>query len=229
MLFSNRPPTQIPPLVIKSNLTYESIKRVEFIKFLGVYFDQNLTFKKHISLVTSRLASLSSLFYRLKDTIPEFALKCIYNAHVSSILNYCNVIWANTFHTHLIPLIRIQKRIIRNIARTDFFAHTQPLFTRLKILNIEAIGKQHLAIYFFKNRDNIIAPLTANHNYPTRSRNVLRPAIHRNTLYEKSFLYKAPQYWNQLRVHFPPDIMNDITLTQFKKRVKIMLLQSDDA
>ena len=223
MLFSNRQPTIIPPLVIKSAYTYDVIQRVDCIKFLGVHYDPNLTFKKHIAHVTSRLASLSSLFYRLRDIIPEFALKCMYHAHVSSILNYCNVIWSNTFDTHLLPLIRIQKRIIRNIARADFLAHTRPIFNRLKILDIESITKQHLAIYFFKNRDNIMPPLLANHNYPTRARNLLRPARHNHTLYEKSFIYKAPQYWNTLNPHFSLDTVNNLTENQFKREIKLFL------
>ena len=224
VLFSNRPPANLPPLVIKSSFTYDPIKRVEFIKFLGVYFDHTLTFKHHISHITSRLASLSSLFYRVKDFAPEFALKSMYHAHVSTILNYCNIIWSNTFDSHLLPLIRIQKRIVRNIVRADFLAHTRPIFNRLKILDFNGTRKQHLALYFFKNRVNIIHPLLANHNYPTRARNVLRPPIHNNTLFEKSFIYKAPQFWNSVSDRFPLDTLDNISESQFKRQMKLLLL-----
>ena len=224
MIFSNRPPTNTPPLVIKSLLTYEVIQRVNVFKFLGVYYDHNLNFKAHISHVTSRLASLSSLFYRLKDSVPEFVLKCIYHAHVSTVLNYCNAIWSNTFDSHLLPLIRIQKRIIRNIVRADFLAHTRPIFYRLKILDIEGLRNLNLAIFFFKNHNHLTQPLLANHNYPTRSRNILRPAIHNNTLFEKSFIYKAPQLWNQLRHQLPCESLNNLTGSQFKREVKSVLL-----
>ena len=224
MIFSNRPPAITPPLVIKSSLTYEVVERVDIFKFLGVYYDQNLTFKSHISYVASRLASLSSLFYRLKDSVPVFVLKCIYHAHASTILNYCNVIWSNTYDTHLLPLIRIQKRIIRNIVRADFFAHTRPIFNRLKILDIDGLRNLNLAIYFFKNHHLITPHLLANHSYQTRSRNIIRPAIHNNTLFEKSFLYKAPQLWNQLGHQLPPDSLNNLTASLFKKSVKSLLL-----
>ena len=213
----------MPPLVIKSAYSYDTIQRVDCIKFLGVHYDHKLIFKNHISHTTSRLSSLSSLFYRLREIAPEFVLKCMYHAHVSSILNYCNVIWSNTFDTHLLPLIRAQKRIIRNIARADYFAHTRPIFTHLKLLDIDSIRKQHLAIYFFKNRDNIIQTLLATHNYPTRSRNILRPALHNNTLFEKSFIYKAPQYWNELNPYFPPATVNNLTDSQFKREIKLFL------
>ena len=142
-------------------------------RFLGIHYDQNLTFKAHISHLTSRLASLSSLFYRLKDSVPEFVLKCIYHAHVSTILSYCNIIWSNTFESHLLSLIRIQKRIIRNIVRADFLAHTRPIFNHLKIFDIDGLRNLNLAIYFFHNHHLLAQPLLANHNFPTRSRTFL--------------------------------------------------------
>ena len=84
VLFSNRSPSSLPPLVIKSHYTYDIIERVGEIKFLGVYYDQNLNFKRHIRYLSQRLASLSSLFYRVKDIMPQNVLKIMYHAHVSS-------------------------------------------------------------------------------------------------------------------------------------------------
>ena len=53
ILFSNVPyKLPLPPLMIKSSFNYDIIKRVPFIKFLGVFFDENVTFKKHVTQVT---------------------------------------------------------------------------------------------------------------------------------------------------------------------------------
>ena len=134
MLFSNRPPNNLPPLLIRSNFTYEEIKQIQDIKFLGVYYDPKLTFKNHCQYLTRRLASLSSLFYRIKDFTPTNVRKLLYHAHVSSILNYCNIIWANTYETHLDSLTKMQKRIIRNVTRSAFRDHTAPLFKSTGIL-----------------------------------------------------------------------------------------------
>ena len=59
VMFSNRSPKDLPPLLIKSGYSYELIQRVSEIKFLGIYYDQNLTFKKHVSYLCQRLARLS--------------------------------------------------------------------------------------------------------------------------------------------------------------------------
>ena len=68
VLFSKTHTTSLPPLVIKSNFTYEVIQRVTEVKFLGVYYDQKLTFKRHISYITSRLAIQLTLNHTLYIT-----------------------------------------------------------------------------------------------------------------------------------------------------------------
>ena len=150
-------------------------------------------------------------------------MKIMYHAHVNSLLNYCNIIWANTYDSHLTPLVRIQKRIIRNIARTDFFAHTEPLFKELRILKISDIRKFALAVYFFKHRNALEEPLRANHQYFTRHRNRLRPIVHNLTLFEKSFVYQAPRYWNEISFHFPPNTLNEMSTSKFKNLMKALL------
>ena len=220
ILFSKSAPSLLPPLVIRSGLSYEVIQRVADLKFLGVYYDQKLTFNRHITFISNRLASISSLIYRVKHIVPQYVLKKMYDAHVCSLLSYCNIIWANTYECHLKPLNLILKRIIRNIARTDFLAHTKPLFKQLRILDVENTRKLALAKYFFANREEITRIHTADHQYPTRHRHRLRPAAHNLTLFEKSFLYQAPRLWNELNPRLNLGNLDDITPTQFKVKVK---------
>ena len=223
MLFSNRPPDNLPPLLIKSNFTYEQINRVQEIKFLGVFYDPKMTFKTHCANLTTRLARTSALIYRVKDLMPTNVLKILYHAHVSSILNYCNIIWSNTYEIHLKPVIKMQKRIIRNVTRSAFREHTGPLFKQTKILPIEGIRKLSIALHVFKNQLNF-PDLLPHHEYQTRRRDRLRPPIHNNTLFEKSFLYQAPMIWNELTNILPPDVFTTMTLNAFKNRIKKHLI-----
>ena len=224
MLFSNRPPDNLPPLLIKSNFTYDVIKSTDEIKFLGVYYDPRMTFKTHCRHLTSRLARLAALLFRIKDFAPQNILKIIYHAHVSSILNYCNIIWSNTYDTHLNSVTKMQKRIIRNVTRSAFRDHTAPLFKETKILPIESIRKLSIATFIFKNQLTFPG-LLAQHDYRTRRRDRLRPPIHRTSLFEKSFLYQAPLIWNELSHLFPPDVFTHLTANSFKNRIKKHLLE----
>ena len=149
----------------------------------------------------------------------------MYHAHVGSLLMYCNVIWANVYETTLTPLVLILKRIIRNVSKSEFRAHTAPLFKNMKILDLEGSRKLSLALYFFKYKDINIPPLEANHNYPTRQRAMLRPPQHRLTQFHNSFLYQGPRLWNTLATECPRDVVEAPNINLFKRRLKRYLLK----
>ena len=225
MLFTNRTVNSLPPLVIKSHFNYDPITRVKFTKFLGVQYDADMTFKTHINNLTQRLARLAALLFRVQNLMPLFVLKNMYHAHVSSILNYCTLIWSNTYISHLDPLIKAQKRIIRLITNSEYLAHTAPLFKTMQILNIENLRKYSLALYFYKNKNVLLPHLQGHHPYGTRYRDRPRPARHSITLYQKSFIYQAPIVWNELLDSAQPNITNAQNLSIFKRKLKHYLFQ----
>ena len=221
VLFTNKRHANLSPLVIKSNYTYDIIKQVDKIKFLGVFYDFDMTFKSHINYLAQKLSRTAALFHRVKAFMPEFVLKNMYNAHVISLLNYCNIIWSNTYSSHLDVIIKLQKKVIRSITHSDYLAHTYPLFQRLNLLDIDRLRKFHLAVYFYKNR-NSLTPQNP-HHYPTRNRDRPRPERHLTTIYEKSFMYQAVKVWNEL-LDYGPNRMMSASLPSFKRHLKRFLL-----
>ena len=147
----------------------------------------------------------------------------MYYANVNSLLSYCNLIWMNTHPTVLLPLVKLQKRILRIITRSDFLAHTDPLFRNCKILKIESLKKLALALYSFKNKNNF-QHLIALHNYQTRHRNHIRTPLHSTTLFHKSFVYQGTIIWNEI-IDLYPHILTATSIDSFKRKYKINLLQ----
>ena len=223
ILFSNRHVPDLPPLTIKSNQTYEIINRVENIKFLGVFHDEKMNFNAHVTYLSQRLSRIAALLYQVRDLMPEFVLKKMYDAHVSSHLNYCNLVWANTFPTHIDPLVKAQKRIVRIITRSEFLAHTAPLFDITKMLTIEKLRKLSLGKYCFTNIDILTDNLNVHHEYNTRHRNRIRAQAHNHSLFERSFIYQGPRIWNEIQENCP-NIINSASLTIFKRKYKSYLL-----
>ena len=223
ILFSNRIVSNLPPLTIKSNYTYDVISRVKNIKFLGVFHDEHMTFKPHITYLSQRLSRIAALLYQVRDFMPEFVLHKMYNAHVSSLINYCNPVWANTFPTHVTPLVKAQKRIVRIITKSEALAHTAPLFEHSKILTIEKVRKFSLAKFCFVNIDQLNEDLNVHHHHHTRHRNRLRPISHNHSLFERSYIYQAPSIWNEILENCP-NIINAPSIASFKKKYKSYLL-----
>ena len=134
------------------------------------------------------------------------------------------MIWCNTNKTDLNAIIIIQKRLIRLITRSEFLAHTIPLFRSTKILTLENLRKLSLGIYCHNNKNNF-NHLLAQHDYLTRQRNQLRPIRHRTSHFEKSFVYQAPILWNELNATIP-NLQNINMIKKFKVLYKKLLLSS---
>ena len=64
-------------------------------------------------------------------------MRNMYFTFIYPYLIYCIEVWGNAQHTHLDPLIKIQKKSIRTITFSHYQAHTESLFERLNILDIK--------------------------------------------------------------------------------------------
>ena len=179
-----------------------------------------MSFKSHVQHLVQRLSKSSSLIYQLKEFWPTFVLKTIYNAHVASLLNYCNIIWSGACNTILLPLMRLTKRIIRNVSHSDFLAHSDPLFKEQEILNIDLLRQYHLALYFIKYKIYNDDSLQRHHGYNTRHKSNLLPPEFHTRLYRQSFLWKGIEIYNELIASPSLDLANIFTLNTLKKRLK---------
>lgn len=63
-------------------------------------------------------------------------------------LQYCTSIWAYSYPTHLLPLFPLQRKIIRLITGSDYYAHVPiPSVERFTFLKLFDINKLHIATY----------------------------------------------------------------------------------
>ena len=216
MLFSTRRIRNTPQLFIKNNNTYDTIKRVHSTKFLGIYYDEQLSFKSHISALSSKLSKLAGMFYTLHSYLPYRILRTMYNVHINSLLSYNTPIWCCNYEHNIKPLLLLQKRIIRNVTKSDYLAHSKPLFKKTNILTVHDINKFFMCSQYFKNPTKYIIPLRPHHGQNTRNNVVLRPIQHRLSLVHNSFVVQGPLNYNNI----PSHIKSLKTLTSFKKSFK---------
>ena len=219
MMFTNKVYDVLPPLIYHD----DNIRKTNRHTLLGVTYDDNMTFKTHISNLILKLSRIVSLAYRIKNLLPSYVLNTFYDAHVLPLLGYCSPIWCTTYPTHLLPLFRLQKKIIRIITNSDYFEHTQPLFKNNNILKLFDINRLLIAIYMFKLKHNTpdITNTTVQpqHNYPTRNREHFIIPAHNLTIYQHSLSYQGPKIWNAV----PQEIKTLQSLYSFKKQCTIVL------
>ena len=220
IIFSTRKILNVPLLFIKNGTSYDVIKRVTTTKFLGVHYDEHLNFKQHISILSGKLSKLAGMILSIKDFLPKHILRLIYNAHVNSLLSYNTPIWCCNYKNNIKPVQLLQKKIIRNITKSDYLEHTMPLFKQCKILTIMDINKLFMGSQYQKFPAKYVNPLRRSHQQNTRHYHSLLPIQHSLRLVGNSFLVQGPKNYNSI----PMDIRSCRTIFGFKRNYKKFLL-----
>ena len=55
------------------------------------------------------------------------SLRTLYFSLVYPYFFYCNLVWASTYRTNLSRLVILPKRVVRTIAKTQCYPHTDPI------------------------------------------------------------------------------------------------------
>ena len=79
------------------NINGFTFERGSSVKFLGVWIDENLTWRDQIHTFENKIAKNIGLLYQGKHN----CLKQIYFAYIHTYLNYTNIAWASTHKTKL--------------------------------------------------------------------------------------------------------------------------------
>ena len=124
----------------------QSIEQVKYPKFLGLFFDGELSWKYHIDEVTNKISRVSGVLAKARHYLSLKTLQTLYNTMVYPCLSYCNIIWTSTYSTSLELLFMIQKRII---TFSKYRNESKPLFLSLKILNIRIKYILNSTLYVF--------------------------------------------------------------------------------
>ena len=109
------------------------LSRVNKTTFLGVMFDENLSFKYHVEAISNTMSRNIGILNKLKHFVPKRILHCIYCSIILPFLSYGILAWGNTHIIYLERLHKLQKRALRNITLSDFRDRSGPLFKDLKI------------------------------------------------------------------------------------------------
>ena len=147
----------IPEDLINFKITIGKHKteQVSQIKYLGIKFDDKLTWKPHIQQICSKLSSGSWAILKSRQYVDLLTLKTVYFSVIYTHLQYCISLWGLAHANALNSLEKLHKRIIRNITRTSYLEHTTPLFFKLNLLKIHDICNLEIANYMFQIKNKL--------------------------------------------------------------------------
>ena len=145
----------------KITIGKHKIEQVSQIKYLGITFDDKLTWKPHVPQICSKLSSGSWALLKLRQYVDLLTLKTVYFSLIYSHLQHCISSWGLAHANALNPLEKLHKRIIRrNITSSLYLEHTTPLFFKLNFLKIHDICNLETA----KNTFQIKSEMTLHDN-----------------------------------------------------------------
>ena len=122
------------------NINGFTVERESSIKVLGVWADENLTWRDHIHAVENKIAKNIRLLYQGKHYLDDNCVKQICFAYIHAYLNYANIAWANTHKTKLKKVQSKQKHALRIIFNQSKTSPSEPLFLSLNVLNVYQIN-----------------------------------------------------------------------------------------
>ena len=169
ILFKGKKSVPTLPLLHMFN---SKIGKVDSTKFLGIYIDENLSWKTHANYVIGKLSRIIGIFYKIREYLPLSALKTLYFSFFQSSLQYGIIFWYFVSTDLRNKIIRLQKKVVRIILKTSSRAHTNELFKHLKILKFVDLLKLESCKFIHQDL-NILNNFALNsysllHNYPTR-------------------------------------------------------------
>ena len=223
------------PINYKLNLKIngKKIYPSKFVKYLGIYLDENLSWKKHINILSKKLTTANGAISKLRHIVPINTLISIYYAIFQSHVFYACQIWGQNLNSITNRIYILQKRAIKLMSFKQRDSHSEPLFYNLKILQFHDMIQCENAFLMHKLLTNQIPP-EIKETFKLSLKEQFRSA--RNTLYKYN-VFKLPKtntstfgnysikYQCILTWHYLSEIFSSLTLSKipyvlFKQKIK---------
>ena len=128
----------------------EAIEQKTSVKYLGVILDNQMKWKDHISLVSSKVSRAIGMIKYAKKVLPTNLLKMLYLGLVEPHFRYCCSVWGSCGVTTRKKLDKLQNRAIRIITNSAYDVSVGPLLKQLQLPSISDLIMQESASMVYK-------------------------------------------------------------------------------
>ena len=207
---------------------YATLESKEYIKYLGILIDKNLTWKHHIDTVSLKISKSVGLLAKLRHFVPQQILLKIYQSLIYPYIIYGLAAWGQAAKTHLNKILLLQKRALRIINFSDRCDHAIPLFIDANILPINFLYYQTISNLMHDVHNNMVPSgisdmfqkISNCHYYKTRASASGNLYVNSSKLelYKQSFSRFGAKLWNEI-----PCNIRQLPKNKFKATVRNLL------
>ncbi|KAJ8969745.1 hypothetical protein NQ317_009579 [Molorchus minor] len=112
---------------------------VNNIKYLGVYLDENLNFKKHVIYVMGKVSKKVGFLSRIAKPLSMHIKILLYNTIIAPHFEFCSVILFNINQNEMQTLQKIQNRAMRCILKCNRYTPIETMLQLLMRLRVDYI------------------------------------------------------------------------------------------
>ena len=199
------------------------MERATVTKFLGVWVDENLSWKTHAKELALKVSKSLGVLNRVKHVLSDSVLTSLYFTMIQPYLTYCSIIWGGANKSTLKKLTVMQKRALRLITHSPYRTSCNPLFIRTRILKLPDIHTMQILLFVYKVKNNLLPSSSSQHlipyvktyHYELRKVPVFQIFSFHTEIRKKYIAIAGPKLWNLLPAH----LINSDSFLIFKNRL----------
>ena len=210
--------------------TLISLEQKDYVKYLGILIDSNLSWRFHIDHITLKISKTIGIISRLRHFVPFPTLLNIYRSLIHPYILYGLSVWGQTAKTNLDKILILQKRALRLMFFATNREHAIPLFVNANVLPIRMLYYKTVSI-LMHDIANTLAPqnllkmftnVNQIHSHNTRSAiggNYFTQQSNQNQK-KNSFSRLGTKIWNGI-----PNELRNRRKCIFKTKINAILFQ----
>jgi hypothetical protein len=114
--------------VYNITINNQLINRVYDTKFLGMYIDSQLNFKRHVKNLINKVNSIRGMMYSRRNVLPFVCRKQLFSALIYSRLQYCIEVYSTANKSIIDPLYIACNRALRTFQNANRYHNVKQLY-----------------------------------------------------------------------------------------------------
>ena len=209
--------TNTDGVVINTN----KIEQVKETKYLGVIIDEHLSFSKHATYITNKVAKKVNVLGRIGHNLTQWTKQTIYRSIINPHFQYCSTILFLLSNSEINVLQKKQNQALRIILKCNRYTSINSMLDRVNMFSVKQILTLNTLIFIFKILHGLLPEhlldhctfVNEIHDHFTRTNNNLYVQTVRTNYAQNDIFHKGLIMYNSL----PREMTNCNSISKFKK------------